>query len=182
MVQTVIGINSAMMRTSNKKRKKMDYKKELQEIIDQVESAKNRLAEVAEAMDFDDREVDSLDEALDALDDAIDIITDSLPVDVELEEKTPPEILWHGTGEKYVHLIDEQGLIPKSRLYVHLSSDRETAKQVGSRHGRPVVYEIDCRQMSEDGYRFFESANHVWLTKEVPARYLKKIEETGLAS
>ena len=106
----------------------------------------------------------------------------SIPVDVELEEKTPPEILWHGTGEKYVHLIDEQGLIPKSRLYVHLSSDRETAKQVGSRHGRPVVYEIDCRQMSEDGYRFFESANHVWLTKEVPARYLKKIEETGLAS
>ena len=48
MVQTVIGINSAMMRTSEKKRKKMDYKKELQEIIDQVESAKNRLAEVTE--------------------------------------------------------------------------------------------------------------------------------------
>ena len=78
MIQTVIGINSAMMRTSDKKRKKMDYKKELQEIIDQVESAKNRLAEVAEAMDLDDREVDSLDEALDALDDAIDIMTDSL--------------------------------------------------------------------------------------------------------
>ena len=54
------------------------YKKELQEIIDQVASAKNRLAEVTEAMDFDDREIDSLDEALDALDDAIDIMTDSL--------------------------------------------------------------------------------------------------------
>ena len=78
MVQTVIGINSAMMQMPDKKGKKIDYKKELQEIIDQVESAKNRLAEVAEAMDFDDREVDSLDEALDALDDAIDIITDSL--------------------------------------------------------------------------------------------------------
>ena len=35
-------------------------------IIDQVESAKNRLAEVTEALDLDDREVDSLDEALDA--------------------------------------------------------------------------------------------------------------------
>ena len=46
--------------------------------------------------------------------------------------------------------IDRAGrrdLIPKSRLYVHLSSDKETAKKVGSRHGRPVVYEIDCRQM-----------------------------------
>ena len=89
----------------------------------------------------------------------------SIPVDVELEEKTPPDILWHGTGEKYVASIDAQGLIPKSRLYVHLSSDRETAKKVGSRHGRPVIYEIDCRQMAADGYRFFESANHVWLTK-----------------
>ena len=56
----------------------MDYKKELQEIIGLVESAKNSLAEVTEAMDLDDREVGSLDEALDALDDAIDIITDAL--------------------------------------------------------------------------------------------------------
>ena len=98
----------------------------------------------------------------------------SIPVDVELEEKTPPDILWHGTGEKYVVSIDAQGLIPKSRLYVHLSSDRETARKVGSRHGQPVIYDIDCRQMAADGYRFFESANHVWLTKEVPVRYLKK--------
>ena len=66
MVQTVIGINSAMMRMPDKKRKQMDYKKELQEIIEQVASAKNRLAEVTEALDLDDREVDSLDEALDA--------------------------------------------------------------------------------------------------------------------
>ena len=99
----------------------------------------------------------------------------SIPVDVELEEKVPPEILWHGTGEKYVSSIDAQGLIPKSRLYVHLSSDVETARKVGSRHGKPVIYEIDCHKMTEDGYRFFLSANHVWLTKEVPARYLKKL-------
>ena len=78
MIHTVIGINSAMMQMPDKKRKKMDYKKELQEIIGQVEAVKTHLAEVTEAMDFDDRGVDSLDEALDALDDAIDIITDSL--------------------------------------------------------------------------------------------------------
>ncbi len=78
MIQTVIGINSAMMRMSDKERKKMDYKEELQEIIDQVESAKNRLAEMTEAMDSDGRDVGFLDEALDALDDAIDIMMDSL--------------------------------------------------------------------------------------------------------
>ena len=99
----------------------------------------------------------------------------SIPVDVELEKKTPPDILWHGTGEKYVSSIDEQGLIPKSRLYVHLSSVEETARKVGSRHGRPVIYQVDCRKMTEDGYQFFLSANHVWLTREVPVRYLEKL-------
>ena len=66
-------------------------------------------------------------------------------------------------------------LISKSRLYVHLSSDMETAKKVGSRHGKPVIYEIDCRQMAEDGYPFFESANHIWMTKTVPMKYLKRL-------
>ena len=99
----------------------------------------------------------------------------SIPVDVELEEKIPPDTLWHGTGEKYVSSIDVQGLIPKSRLYVHLSSDIDTARTVGSRHGKPVIYAIDCRAMVKDGYRFFLSANHVWLTKEVPVRYMKKL-------
>ena len=83
-------------------------------------------------------------------------------------------ILWHGTGEKYVQSIDAQGLIPKSRLYVHLSSDQETAKRVGSRHGRPVIYQIDCRQMVQDGFIFYLSVNGVWLTKKVPAQYLKR--------
>ena len=102
----------------------------------------------------------------------------SIPVDVELQEMTPPDTLWHGTGEKYVSSIDAQGLIPKSRLYVHLSSDMDTARTVGSRHGKPVIYEIDCRAMARDGYRFFLSANHVWLTKEVPAQYMKKLRSS----
>ena len=98
----------------------------------------------------------------------------SIPVDVELEEKEPPEILYHGTGEKYVSSIDAQGLIPKSRLYVHLSKDEETAVKVGSRHGKPVIYIVKAKQMYDDGYKFFISANGVWLTKEVPVKYLEK--------
>ena len=90
----------------------------------------------------------------------------SIQVDVELEQKTPPDVLWHGTGEKYVESINKIGLIPKSRLYVHLSKDYETAKTVGSRHGNPVVYQINAKQMAEDGYPFYLSVNGVWLTKE----------------
>ncbi|MDD6440690.1 MAG: RNA 2'-phosphotransferase [bacterium] len=100
----------------------------------------------------------------------------SIDVDVELLKKQPPVILYHGTGEKYVASIDEQGLIPKSRLYVHLSGDEATATIVGSRHGRPVVYEVLASQMYNDGYEFFQSVNGVWLTKEVPVQYLKKLK------
>lgn len=98
----------------------------------------------------------------------------SIPVDVELEKAEPPEQLWHGTGEKYVASIDKQGLIPKSRLYVHLSKDKETAINVGKRHGKPVLYIVKAGDMVRDGYQFFLSKNGVWLTKEVPVKYLEK--------
>ncbi len=96
----------------------------------------------------------------------------SVLVDVEPEKKNPPDILWHGTAEKYVTSINEQGLIPKSRLYVHLSADYDTAVKVGRRHGNPVVYQVDTKKMSENGYEFFISENGVWLTKAVPKEYL----------
>ena len=97
----------------------------------------------------------------------------SIPVDVELEEKEPPEYLYHGTGEKYVSSINEIGLIPKSRLYVHLSQDTETATKVGKRHGKEVIYQVAAGQMYRDGYPFFLSVNGVWLTKQVPIQYLE---------
>ena len=99
----------------------------------------------------------------------------SIPVDVELAEAAPPEVLYHGTGEKFAASIDAQGLVPKSRLYVHLSKDVETATKVGSRHGRPVVYEVASGKMRRDGIRFFLSANGVWLTKTVPPEYLRRL-------
>lgn len=102
----------------------------------------------------------------------------SIPVDVELEEAVPPELLYHGTGEKFVSSIDEIGLTSKSRLYVHLSRDVKTATTVGARHGRPVVYEVASGKMHDDGYSFFLSVNNVWLTKVVPKGYLCKLSVT----
>lgn len=97
----------------------------------------------------------------------------SIPVDVELEKKEPPKILYHGTGVKSVKVIQEQGLLPMERLYVHLSTDVETATNVGKRHGTPVIFKVNTEQMQKDGYDFFQSVNGVWLTKEVPAKYLE---------
>ncbi len=99
----------------------------------------------------------------------------SLPVDVQLDVAKPPQILWHGTGEKYVRSIEQTGLLPKSRLYVHLSSDRETANTVGKRHGKAVIYQVHSGKMQADGYTFYRSKNGVWMTKEVPVCYLERM-------
>lgn len=97
----------------------------------------------------------------------------SINVDVELKEAVPPEILYHGTGEKYVDSINKEGLKPKSRLYVHLSKDVETAVTVGSRHGKSVVYTVASGEMHRQGYTFYLSENGVWLTKNVPVDFMK---------
>lgn len=99
----------------------------------------------------------------------------SIEVDVELKREEPPEFLYHGTGEKFVSSIEKKGLLPKSRLYVHLSGDPEMAKIVGSRHGKPVVFLVESGRMAKDGYVFFRSVNGVWLTGKVPEKYLKRL-------
>ena len=99
----------------------------------------------------------------------------SIPVDVELEEIMPPKVLYHGSAEKYVTFIEQEGLIPKSRLYVHLSKDVDTALKVGKRHGKAIAYLIDAEKMAQDGYKFYLSVNGVWLTKAVPTMYLHKL-------
>ena len=106
----------------------------------------------------------------------------SIQVDVELTLTEPPETLYHGTAQRFAASIEAQGLLPQSRLYVHLSPDPEhlspdpeTAKKVGQRHGKPVIYLVDAGQMHRDGHSFYRSANGVWLTKTVPAPYLKQL-------
>lgn len=98
----------------------------------------------------------------------------SILVDVELSVVKPPEYLFHGTATKYIDSIRERGLISKSRLYVHLSEDKETASTVGQRHGDPFVYRIRSGEMYRDGAIFYKSKNGIWLTKNVPVNYLEK--------
>ena len=62
-----------------------------------------------------------------------------------------------------------------SRHHVHLSSDIATAKAVGARHGKPVVFTVDAATMHQAGYEFYCSENGVWLVDRVPPEYLQKI-------
>ena len=97
----------------------------------------------------------------------------SIPVDLELTPRTPPAVLWHGTGERFVNAIMREGLKPMGRQYVHLSSDADTAVKVGRRHGKPVLFTVDAARMASDGLLFYRSENGVWLTDGVPPQYLR---------
>ncbi|WP_329789728.1 RNA 2'-phosphotransferase [Lentzea sp. DG1S-22] len=96
----------------------------------------------------------------------------SVEVDLGLPAATPPDQLFHGTVAQHLDDILRDGLRPMSRHDVHLSPDRETARRVGARHGRPLVLTVDAKAMHEDGHEFRLSANGVWLTQHVPASYL----------
>ncbi|MBQ7215469.1 MAG: RNA 2'-phosphotransferase [Synergistaceae bacterium] len=99
----------------------------------------------------------------------------SINVDVDLQQKDPPEILYHGTGEKSAPSIEAQGLTPQTRLYVHLSLTPEDARKVGQRHGRPVIYAVKSGDMAKSGHNFYISANGVWLVKNVPPEFLERV-------
>jgi len=101
----------------------------------------------------------------------------SINVDVDLKEvevNKLPGTLYHGTAERFLGSIKEQGILPKSRLYVHLTDNQKTAMETGRRHGSPCVLEIDASLMAADGYKFYLSNNGVYLTDKVPAMYIKK--------
>ena len=93
-------------------------------------------------------------------------------LDMGYKPVTTPDILYHGTAQKFLNSIKKNGLLPKTRQYVHLSASVEVAKSVGERHGKPVIFEIDCKKMVDDGIEFYCSENGVWLTEKVHKKYL----------
>lgn len=96
----------------------------------------------------------------------------SIDVDVELQSYTPTNSLYHGTATRFLDSIMKHGLEKQSRKHVHLSDNESTAQNVGSRHGTPVVLKIDAIQMQKDGFEFFKSNNGVYLTDNVPSKYI----------
>src|SRR5262249_37747534 len=99
----------------------------------------------------------------------------SVAVDLQLEEKAPPDLLYHGTVERFLASIMSEGLKKGKRHHVHLSPDTETARKVGARRGQPVLPRVVAGRMPGAGFRFFLSANGVWLTDSVPAAFLTRM-------
>lgn len=100
----------------------------------------------------------------------------STEVDLQLTPSEPPGKLYHGTAAHTVVTIRSEGLKQMRRHHVHLSGDVETARQVGARHGKPVILGVDTVAMRAAGFIFYRSENGVWLVAEVPPQYLRQQE------
>jgi putative RNA 2'-phosphotransferase len=97
----------------------------------------------------------------------------SVQVPITYDQAVPPSKLFHGTATRNLESIRKSGLVRGARQYVHLSTDLETARRVGERHGAPAVLVVDAEQMSANGIKFFLSRNHVWLVEKVAPEYLR---------
>ena len=100
----------------------------------------------------------------------------SVPVDLQLPPAVPPPTLFHGTHERVMDQVLQEGLRPMGRHHVHLSEDVRTATRVGGRRGRPVVLVVQAARMSADGHEFFRTDNGVWLVDAVPPDYLSRAD------
>lgn len=98
----------------------------------------------------------------------------SIDINLALIPQKPPEYLYHGTAQSNIESILEKGIAKRSRQHVHLSIDKETATNVGMRHGKPIILTINTRKMFEEGIDFYISDNEVWLTDFVDAKYISK--------
>lgn len=99
----------------------------------------------------------------------------TVKVDVELKTASPPKFLYHGTVGENSDSIAAEGLLPMKRLYVHLSADVETARQVAGRRKSSVgyvIYRVRSEDMMKDGHTFWQVENGIWLAKAVPPGYL----------
>lgn len=101
----------------------------------------------------------------------------SVEVELGYAPVAPPEALYHGTAVQYREAIQQDGLRKMSRHQVHLSADVATARAVGQRHGRLVLFEVAAGPMHRAGRLFYQADNGVWLTDEVPADYLRLLPE-----
>jgi putative RNA 2'-phosphotransferase len=96
----------------------------------------------------------------------------SVGVELGYSPATPPDVLYHGTVGRFLASIRATGLQKGQRHHVHLSRDIETATKVGDRRGEAVILTVDAAGMAREGLVFYVSANGVWLTDHVPARFI----------
>jgi putative RNA 2'-phosphotransferase len=98
----------------------------------------------------------------------------STPNRIKIQEYKPPEFLYHGTVNRFLDQIKKNGLLPKSRQYVHLSTDIKTAQLVGKRRDKkPIILKIYSGKAYEEGIKFYHGNENIWLADKIESKYIE---------
>ena len=101
----------------------------------------------------------------------------SVPGRLIKRSAVPPKLLFHGTSPGSERLITADGLRPMSRQFVHLSTDRAVALEVGRRKSnQPVVLRVHAGKAHTAGVRFLVGNDAVWLADHVPSEFIDRHE------
>jgi putative RNA 2'-phosphotransferase len=89
----------------------------------------------------------------------------------------PPSILYHGTSPLVIDSIMSDGLRPMNRQYVHLSTNENTAIQVGKRKTdlkeEPVIIAVSALEAYHTGIHFYYATDFIWLTDYIHPNFMK---------
>lgn len=97
----------------------------------------------------------------------------SLPGKLRRERTAPPDCLFHGTAPASRSKIQQDGLLPMGRQYVHLSTERGDAVAVGRRKSsEPIILVVKAQEAWKAGVAFYAGNEKVWLADHVPPVYL----------
>jgi len=100
----------------------------------------------------------------------------TIDVKVRFREDKQIRQLYHGTTVQASREILKKGLKPMRRRWVHLSPTEEIAREVGKRRtNNPMVLVIDTFEARNQGVRFYQATDKVYVCKYVPAKYIKML-------
>jgi len=101
-------------------------------------------------------------------------------IDVNLDDLPSAEIdtFYYPVTEEEVDMIIEGGLHPIDRKKVHLSGSMEKAVEAGKiRTDKPMILKIDGKKTKKDGIKIYHAGKDVYITDNVDAKYISKIED-----
>ncbi len=103
----------------------------------------------------------------------------SIKVDLsDLPMEGIPDTLYYPTTEEELEFIQEIGLKPGDRKWVHLSKTYEDA-YIAGRHrvDEPVILEINAKEAIQNGYPIYVAARTVFISNEIPPEFIRVAEK-----
>jgi len=93
---------------------------------------------------------------------------------IQYENVAPPTYLYHGTTPQAWPKIQEEGLSPMQRQYVHLAVGRQRAYDVARRYDpSPIMLRVQARAAYDAGHPFYQPEVSHYLTEVLPPIFIE---------